>query len=297
MTWKCDGIKVVDSKLRLSLSKQTREYLKEAHGIESKYIWVALPKDLPLDSVKQVELVPHHRFGHISYTLHIIYRQTFDEKPAVDPGKHLAIDLGVLNFATCVSEDGSFIIDGRVLLSKLRLINKRTAHLKSILDRQNIKTSKRLHRLHRYRRNYLNDFVHKASKAIIDYCLENRIGTIVVGKLSHGITEIDIGSINNKKLHQMPYGKFLSKLKYKADQVGIRVIEVDEAYTSQTCSVCGAVDRSSRLHRGLYVCKHCGSVMNADTNGAFNILKKVSPSPKRVGVGALASPVRLRLVS
>ncbi|WP_369792337.1 MULTISPECIES: zinc ribbon domain-containing protein [Thermotoga] len=49
--------------------------------------------------------------------------------------------------------------------------------------------------------------------------------------------------MNNQKLHQMPYGKFLSKLKYKADQVGIRVIEVLETHTSQTCSICGAVDR------------------------------------------------------
>lgn len=64
----------------------------------------------------------------------------------------------------------------------------------------------------------LLDFVHKASRRIINYCLENEIGTIVVGKLSRSIIKIDIGSTNNQKLHQMPYGKFLSKLKYKCEK-------------------------------------------------------------------------------
>jgi len=76
------------------------------------------------------------------------------------------------------------------------------------------------------------------------------------------------------------------------------VIQVNESYTSQTCSKCGTVDKTNRIHRGLYVCKECGVVINADVNGAINILKKVSPnSCTGIGVGALTSPVRLRLVS
>jgi len=57
--------------------------------------------------------------------------------------------------------------------------------------------------------------VHKASKKIVEYCLSNGIGTIVIGQLNKGITNIDIGKQNNQKLHQMPYGKFIEKLKYK----------------------------------------------------------------------------------
>lgn len=71
-----------------------------------------------------------------------------------------------------------------------------------------------------------------------------------------------------------------------------------ESYTSQTCSRCGTVDKTNRVYRGLYVCKECGVVINADVNGALNILKKVSPnSHKGIGVGVLANPMRLRLVS
>ncbi|ODN30263.1 transposase [Fervidobacterium thailandense] len=241
MTWKQNGFKVVGRKLRLSLSKQTKDYLKSAHGIESKYVWIELPKTLSLDSVKiqQVELVPYQAFGNISYSLRIIYRepiQDFKGRPELNERKILAIDLGVSNFATCTDGIKSFIVDGRILLSKLRLVNKKTTKLKSVLVRQKLKTSKRLHRLHRYVQNYVNDFVHKASKGIVDYCVKNGVGVIVVGKLNHGITNIDIGSQNNQKLHQMPYGKFLQKLKYKAKAYGIQVIQIDEAYTSQSCS-------------------------------------------------------------
>jgi putative transposase len=251
-----------------------------------------------------VELVPYQAFGYISYSLRIIYRQPIDvlkeqeEHIYLDSNKFLAIDLGVSNFATCTDGVNSFIIDGKILLSKLRLINKTTAKLKAIIDRQKLKTSKRLHKLYRYKKNYINDFVHKASKKIVEYCLSNGIGTIVIGQLNKGITNIDIGKQNNQKLHQMPYGKFIEKPKYKAKVNGITVIQVNESYTSQTCSKCGTIDKTNRVHRGLYVCSSCGTVLNADVNGALNILKKVSPSSVNgVGVGALANPMRLRLVS
>ncbi|ODN29830.1 hypothetical protein [Fervidobacterium thailandense] len=120
VTWKQNGFKVVGRKLRLSLSKQTKDYLKSAHGIESKYVWIELPRTLSLDSVKvqQVELVPYQAFGHISYSLRIIYRepiQDFKDRPQLNERKILAIDLGVSNFTTCTDGAKSFVIDGRVL--------------------------------------------------------------------------------------------------------------------------------------------------------------------------------------
>lgn len=306
VVWKEQGFRLIGNKLRLSLSKQTKEYLKSKYSIESTYVWIELPKTLSFDTIQiqQVELVPYQAFGCISYSLRIIYRQPVDvlkdqEKQIhLDTNKFLAIDLGVSNFATCTDGVNSFIIDGKILLSKLRLINKTTAKLKAIIDRQKLKTSKRLHKLYRYRKNYINDFVHKASKKIVEYCLSNGIGTIVIGQLNKGITNIDIGKQNNQKLHQLPYGKFIEKLKYKAKVNGITVIQVNESYTSQTCSKCGTIDKTNRVHRGLYVCSSCGTVLNADVNGALNILKKVSPSSVNgVGVGVLANPMRLRLVS
>ncbi|MEA3379204.1 MAG: transposase [Nanoarchaeota archaeon] len=68
--------------------------------------------------------------------------------------------------------------------------------------------------------------------------------------------------------------KFTRMFEYKAVQAGIRFARVSEAYTSQTCSICNDRNKSNRKHRGLYVCKKCNNIMNADVNGAANILKK-----------------------
>ena len=133
--WKKNGIKLIDRKLRLSLSKQTKEYLKKHHGIESTYLWVELPKILPLDtvvSIRQVEVVPYQAFGHISYTLHVIYKKQLEVNCVVNHNKTLAIDLGVSNLVTATDREYSFIIDGRTLVSKMRLFAKERTSLQSV---------------------------------------------------------------------------------------------------------------------------------------------------------------------
>ena len=85
-------------------------------------------------------------------------------------------------------------------------------------------------------------------------------------------------------------------IKYKAQGYGIEVVMVDEAYTSQTCSVCGTRDKSDRKHRGLYVCKHCGAVLNADVNGARNILFRVVPNPMSDRDSGFGHPRRIRVL-
>jgi putative transposase len=61
---------------------------------------------------------------------------------------------------------------------------------------------------------------------------------------------------------------------YKAPWYGSRVIVVDPAYTSQTCSACGAVDAASRISRSQFVCTSCGIIEDADVNAAQNILRR-----------------------
>jgi putative transposase len=84
-------------------------------------------------------------------------------------------------------------------------------------------------------------------------------------------------------------------IKYKAKEYGIEVEKVDEAYTSQTCSICGTVDKNNRIYRGLYVCSKCGAVINADINGAINILKRVTPNPKLDRGRGFGTPRRIRV--
>ena len=206
----------------------------------------------------------------------------------------LAIDLGVSSLITATDGGYSIIIDGRTLVSKMRLFAKKRTSLQSILSKQKLKTSRRLHSLYGKERNFANDYLHKASKKVVDHCLKHRIGTIAIGTMHKGITNMNIGT----QLHRIPFGRFVKQIKYKAEEYGIEVTLVNESYTSQTCRICGNVDKSSRKHRGLYVCKKCGSVINADVNGALNILKRVSLNlTNEIGVGVLANPARIRIVN
>ncbi|MCD6545391.1 MAG: transposase [Thermotogae bacterium] len=193
----------------------------------------------------------------------------------------LAIDLGVSSLITATDGGYSMIIDGRTLVSKMRLFAKERTSLQSILSKQKLKTSRRLHNLYGKERNFVNDYLHKTSKKVVDHCLKHRIGTIAIGTMHKGITNMNIGTQNNEKLHRIPFERFVKQIKYKAEEYGIEVTLVNESHTSQTCRICGNVDKSSRKHRGLYVCKKCGSVINADV----------------IGVGVLANPARIRIVN
>jgi putative transposase len=106
--WKRQGFRLLDGKkkkLRMSLSKQTKEYLHQQHGIQSKFLWIALPKTLSLRAVRlqEIEIVPRELYGQLTFVLHIIYRKIINT-PTIHHSRVLAIDLGVLNFASVVIE-------------------------------------------------------------------------------------------------------------------------------------------------------------------------------------------------
>jgi putative transposase len=316
--WKKQGFKIVGNKLRLSLSKQTKQFLKEKYGIKSKYLWVGLSKTLPLDTmqVKEVEIVPHKIYGITYYMLHLIYKKPVIQEP-IKEGNILSIDLGLKNLATVVTNTGSAVIyDGRRLISKFRWFAKTKGKLQSELRRsgelqnsksfvqskltkQELKNNKRLSRLTVREKNYTKDYLHKVSKMIVNFAVDNKVSKIIIGELNKGISSINIGRKNNEKLHKIPFGRLVNMITYKAEEKGIIVEQINEAYTSQTCSNCGVVKKSNRKYRGLYVCSECGMVLNADINGALNILKKAFPfsvalNPLMGRGSGLGNPCRVR---
>jgi len=209
----------------------------------------------------------------------------------------MAVDLGVTNLATCVAENiKPTIYDGKILISKLRLYSKKKSKLQSAVKLSGYTTSKKLFNLTVKERNYVKDYIHKVSALIVRQAKQNDIGCIVIGAMSDGITSMDIGSKNNEKLHKIPFGRLYNLITYKAEETGISVMKVDEAYTSQTCCRCGIVKKSNRKYRGLYVCRSCKTVVNADVNGAVNILKRVTPNRKiDRSRGFVDNPVRVRI--
>jgi len=284
-----DVHKVVGDNIRLSLG---RNFTKK-FGI--RFLKFKLPPAVVGKKIKEVRILP--RCKGLWFEIEYVY-EVEPEKTDLDYNQYLAIDLGVDNFATCVSTSGTpFIIEGRGLKSFNRWWNKEKAKLQSIYDKQGIKMGKKMAQLLKKRKNVVNNFMNQAVNYIVKYCLASRIGNIVIGELKEIKNGMNMGRKNNQNFQYIPYGMFKQKLRSKCEYYGINYIEVDEAYTSQTCSICGDINKNNRKHRGLYVCKKCGSVVNADVNGARNILKKVAPESVRIGgSGGVNPPVRIRVV-
>ena len=224
----------------------------------------------------------------------------------------LALDLGVNNLVTTVSsKDRSFPIDGRKLKSMNQWFNKENARLQSIKDRQGDKrrTTNRQKLLADKRNRQVNDYMSKTAKKIMDYCIANDIGTLVVGYHEIFQRNCDMGKQNNQNFVNIPYGKLRSKLEYLCELNGILFVKQEESYTSKASfwdkdviPVYNADNPQSynfsgkRVKRGMYRTAS-GKLLNADVNGALNILRKsnVVSLDTLYRSGEVNTPVRIRV--
>lgn len=248
---------------------------------------------------KQVRINPL-RGGKV-IEIEIIYEH--DIKNAnLDYNKCCSVDLGIDNLITMVIEDEQPIIyNGKQIKSINQLSNKCLAECKSKLDKCNKrKTSKRIQNLCESRKNKISDLMHKVSRHVIRYMLSKKIGTIVVGYNRGWKDSIRIGKRNNQTFVQIPYGTLIGYLRYKCEMNGIRLIETEEGYTSKCDAL--AMERiekheayqGKRIKRGLYQ-SSVGKLINADVNGALNIMRKVfNDSAERIiDRGLLFNPMKL----
>jgi transposase, IS605 OrfB family, central region len=204
----------------------------------------------------------------------------FPEKPLNNNPEVMAVDLGIINLATTVDTNGnSTIYSGKQALAVQHYFNKEIAKVQSKTKKQhNKKWSNTLSRMCEKKKRQINQIIHTVTKEVVEEAKRNKVGTIVVGDLKNIRKDKEgngknWGKKGNQKLHSWGFAKLISQIAYKAKLSGIRFEKVSERDTSKTCSVCGMVKKSNRKHRGLYQCK-CGNKMNADVNGARNILKK-----------------------
>ena len=255
---------------------------KREHGC----IRINVPEILKDKKVKEVRIIPCHNAQY--FEIEYIYEQP-EYQHDLDSRKFLGIDLGLDNLATCVTNDGaSFIIDGKQIKSYNRLFNKENARLQSIKDKQGNKTryTEKQYLNLRKRNRRINHAMSVAAKRIIDYCVENSIGNIVTGYNPDWKRNIDIGRRNNQNFVQIPHGKLRDKLSYLCELHGINYIEQEESYTSKASffdndmlPVYNADNpqeykfSGKRITRGQYRTAN-GYILNADVNGALNILRK-----------------------
>lgn len=213
---------------------------------------------------------------------------------------------------TAVSNSGkTFIIDGRKLKSINQWFNKENARLQSIKDKQHFgkKTTNRQKAIARDRNNKVNDYMSKVARKVVDYCVANDIGTLVVGYNETFQRSSKIGKQNNQNFVNISYGRLRSKLKYLCELNSIVFEKQEESYTSKASfwdrddiPVYNADNpkeyqfSGSRIHRGLYETAG-GKTVNADVNGALNIMKKSNVVDMNIlyGRGEVDTPVRIRI--
>jgi IS605 OrfB family transposase len=147
---------------------------------------------------------------------------------------------------TCVSTIGdSFIIDGRKLKSYNHYYNKEYARRKSIAtvdaighrkveSGDRIPTTKAMRRMNRKRDNYMTDYMRKACRMVINYCLDNKVGCIVIGRNKKWKHKVNMHKDDNQNFVYIPYTKLYAQLAFLCEKYGIEYIEVNEAYTSQS---------------------------------------------------------------
>ena len=268
---------------------------------------IKVPERLIGRKICEVKIIPKYngRYFKIAYSYEIE-----EENLQLNQENSLAIDVGLDNLATCVTNTGtSFIVDGRKIKSINQYWNKYKAKLQRILSKQNLYTSEKLQRITNKRNNRIDDYLKKTARYIINYCIKNDIGTIICGCNSDFKREIDLGKRTNQQFVQVSFGKLRSQLKCLCARYSMKYIEQEESYTSKAsfldfdeipvyqADIQKRYNFSGRrIYRGLYRSKN-GKILNADVNGAANILRKSKQNLRKEGLcrGVLATPLRIRL--
>lgn len=290
-------IKLKEQGIRCPLGKKVKAWF----GIDAFYI--PMPSNLYWDSIRELHILPRNGCFYAEF----VYK-TETQPVKVDPDQALGIDHGIDNWLTCVDTQGnSFIVEGRHLKSVNQWYNKRVATLKE--NQPQGFWSKQLSRITERRNRQMKDAINKAARLVVNHCIERGIGTIVFGWNTGQKQASKMGRKTNQQFVQIPTARLKARIKQLCQQYGLRFVETEESYTSKASFLDGdslptygekpdAWEPSGqRVKRGLYRTGE-GYPINADSNGAANMLRKVATTLglclEGVSRGALTTPLRVR---
>ena len=231
--------------------------------------------------LQQVRIIP--RNNH--YVIEVVYKIAVANVREGN-GRYMSVDIGLDNLATIVTNTGikPVVLNGKGLKSINKYYNKQKAHYQEVAKRMNdLHITNRLTRITNKRNNMIDDLMHKASKRVLDLALENDISVIVIGNNKDWKRESNMSKKVNQSFVGIPHQRFIEMVKYKAENVGIKVVLTEESYTSGTSfldyekPIKENYNKSRRIFRGLFVSNN-GIKINADVNGAYQIMKKVFPN-------------------
>ena len=244
-------------------------------------------KDIKVSSLKEVRIVPKNDIYEIEI-VHLAPIVKEEDKPKLYKDRCAGVDLGLNNLGAVITNIKgvkNILLNGKPLKSINQYYNKRRAEIMSQIDtsksRREVKRlRKEWNKLERIRRNKTRDYLHKSSSVLINHLVSLGVSTLVIGRNPEWKQEINIGVVNNQSFCSIPHFTFVEMLRYKGKSKGIKVIDHEESYTSK-CSFLDLEDIKKhekylgrRTKRGLYKSSK-KYLINADINGACNILRKV----------------------
>jgi IS605 OrfB family transposase len=300
VTYPKQALKPSDNQIRIPLGKTVKQWF----GLDSFYL--PMPSNLRFQEIKELRILPRNHCFYVEFV--------YESKPVeieVNPDNVLGLDPGLNNWLTGVSSLGtSLIIDGRHLKSINRWYNKQVATLKE--GKPQGFWSTQLAKITEKRNRQMRDAVNKTARLVINHCLEHQIGVIVFGGNKEQKKESNLGKKNNQSFVSIPTAKLKERIRQLCEQYGIKFIETEESYTSKSSFLDndelpkygekpdGWQPSGKRTKRGLYRTAQ-NQYINADANGAANIIRKVSTTLNidlsRVSRGVLTRPQKLKFWS
>jgi putative transposase len=296
-TFMVDAFKVIDTNTILITPTQA---LSQELSYPNKKLSLKLHWNTPFPekgTIKQIEIIPKNGF----FELHA--KILLPEPEWKTEGQVVAIDLGEKNPIVSKDEQGNVdIFKGGKILSNLRYWNKEKARVQAeVMGRTKGKKkhSKPLGKMAKKGTVQIKHAVHALTSTFVDLCNQRNVKEVIIGDLKGTKKEKDGKGKNwndkaSQNWQQFPIRQVVAQLGYKLARHSIRLIEQDERGTSKgRCSKCGCTDRSKlhRVHRGLFLCESCGTIQNADVNGAGNQLARYLQAEQSMSSsGCLAQP-------
>jgi putative transposase len=241
---------------------------------------IKMPSNLQFENIKELRILPRNQCFYAEF----VYEKESTCANCVNPNNALAIDPGINNWLSCVTNVGaSFIIDGRKVKSLNQWYNKRVANLKE--GKPQGYWDDQLANITEKRNRQMRDAVNKAAKLVVDHCIKHQIGTVVFGWNQGQRQEASLGK-TTQSFVQIPTAKLKERIKQLCEEYRIKFIETEESYTSKASFLDGDFlptygekpekwkPSGKRVKRGVYR-TGTGKLINADLNGAANILRKV----------------------
>lgn len=300
VTYPKKWLKLKDGIIRFPLGNQVKAWF----GISDFHL--PLPTNLKWEEIKEIRILPRNRCFYAEFVYNLPCVNT-----KVDANKVLGIDPGLNNWLTCVSNVGSsFIVDGKHLKSLNQWYNKQISTMKE--KKPQGFWSKTLSQITEKRNRQMRDAVNKAARIVVNQCLEKGIGTVIFGWNKGQKYSANMSKVNNQNFVSVPTAKLKDRIAQLCEQYGINFVETEESYTSKASFLdndelpkygekpTSWKSSGRRVKRGLFRTSTFGYI-NADCNGAGNIIRKVTGKfnldLSGLTRGVLTAPIRVRLWS